>query len=242
MDTDWRTRLSEMEGWYRDFATSPDEARASLAYEYEPYAADLASLRGRVLDLGGGFGFARAYSGPDVSYVVADPSTLWLEQCWGRLSTVGIRPAFVRAVGEMLPFSDASFDAVLCFWSLNHVSSVEACLAEMRRVLRRGGRAILVLEDMEPSWGDLARLAWQEAREKAGRAVPNRLDFEHPDLRDAARIARAKLAGRPWKLQPDHLRITERDLRRWLADDFSVVERRWRGKFLSYVIEAQPAQ
>ena len=47
--------------------------------------------------------------------------------------------AFVRAAAERLPFADGSFDVVYCFSAIEHVESVEASVAEMVRVTRRGG-------------------------------------------------------------------------------------------------------
>ena len=61
-----------------------------------------------------------------------------------------MEPNFVRAVGEYLPFPDASFDAALSFWSLNHVDQPERVLQEVGRVLKPEGRFLIVLEDMSP--------------------------------------------------------------------------------------------
>lgn len=44
------------------------------------------------------------------------------------------------AVAEDLPFKDASFDAHVLATSLDHIMDVDAAIAEMRRVLRKGGR------------------------------------------------------------------------------------------------------
>jgi ubiquinone/menaquinone biosynthesis C-methylase UbiE len=52
--------------------------------------------------------------------------TLWAER-------------IVRAVGEQLPFRNATFDCVTSFQTLEHVCNVRECLSEMLRVLRPGG-------------------------------------------------------------------------------------------------------
>jgi demethylmenaquinone methyltransferase/2-methoxy-6-polyprenyl-1,4-benzoquinol methylase len=57
--------------------------------------------------------------------------------------------AFVIANAECLPFADASFDCVAIGFGLRNVTDKPAALASMRRVLRPGGR-LLVLEFSKP--------------------------------------------------------------------------------------------
>jgi demethylmenaquinone methyltransferase/2-methoxy-6-polyprenyl-1,4-benzoquinol methylase len=62
----------------------------------------------------------------------------------------GGRPVpFVQGDASGVPFADASFDAVTIAFGLRNLASVEAGLAEMRRLLRPGGRAV-VLEFSKP--------------------------------------------------------------------------------------------
>jgi demethylmenaquinone methyltransferase/2-methoxy-6-polyprenyl-1,4-benzoquinol methylase len=56
---------------------------------------------------------------------------------------------FVIADAERLPFPDASFDCVTIAFGLRNVTDKAAALAAMRRVLRPGGR-LLVLEFSKP--------------------------------------------------------------------------------------------
>jgi SAM-dependent methyltransferase len=51
--------------------------------------------------------------------------------------------AMLRADVQRLPLADASFDAVLCHHVLEHVADDRAALAELHRVLRPGGWALL---------------------------------------------------------------------------------------------------
>jgi SAM-dependent methyltransferase len=44
-----------------------------------------------------------------------------------------------------MPFEDASFDIVLCSHVLEHVPDDRTAIAEIRRVLRPGGRAIIIV-------------------------------------------------------------------------------------------------
>ena len=62
----------------------------------------------------------------------------------------------VNAPAEALPFRDASFDAVTIAFGIRNVPDFLAGLKEMRRVLRRGGRACILEFSTPPS-----RLWWK---------------------------------------------------------------------------------
>lgn len=53
-------------------------------------------------------------------------------------------PSFINGDSEHLPFSDASFDVVTCSNSFHHYPHQLATIAEMRRILRPGGRLMLI--------------------------------------------------------------------------------------------------
>lgn len=55
----------------------------------------------------------------------------------------------VRSIGEKLPFRDRSFDFVVMGYALRHVESLAVLFAEFLRVLRPGGR-LLILEISRP--------------------------------------------------------------------------------------------
>lgn len=81
----------------------------------------------------------------------------------------------VRGNGERLPFAEGSFDAVLFRFVLRHVTAPDRLLAEARRVLRPGGRVVVVdaddasflLDNAPPSWPPLLQ-ALVEAVERRG--------------------------------------------------------------------------
>lgn len=52
--------------------------------------------------------------------------------------------AVVRADAARLPFQDGAFDAVVARGALHHLADTQAAMREIRRVLRPGGRALLV--------------------------------------------------------------------------------------------------
>jgi len=59
--------------------------------------------------------------------------------------------------GLALPFPAATFDAVTVSFGLRNVASVPACLAQLRRVTRPGGR-LVVCEFSSPVWTPFRRL------------------------------------------------------------------------------------
>lgn len=105
----------------------------------------------RVLDLAGGTGDIAALLHPLVGaegqVVVGDINDAMLRVGRDRLLDRGLVKglAFERVNAEALPFAAASFDAVTIAFGLRNVTDKDAALCEMRRVLKPGGRA-LVLE------------------------------------------------------------------------------------------------
>lgn len=104
----------------------------------------------RVLDLAGGTGDIAALLLPRVGetgeVVVGDINAAMLRTGRDRLLDHGLlrglRWAQVNA--EALPFPDASFDAVTIAFGLRNVTDKDRALAEMHRVLRPGGRALIL--------------------------------------------------------------------------------------------------
>jgi demethylmenaquinone methyltransferase/2-methoxy-6-polyprenyl-1,4-benzoquinol methylase len=70
-----------------------------------------------------------------------------------RLIDAGLVLPLVQCDAESLPFADASFDCVSIGFGLRNVTRKARALGEMRRVLRAGGR-LLVLE-FSRVWGPL---------------------------------------------------------------------------------------
>lgn len=111
-------------------------------------ALDVASGTG---DLGAGL--ARQV-GPSGLAVLTDINREMLSRGRDRLLDRGIagNVAFAIANAECLPFPDHSFDCVTIGFGLRNVTDKAAALASMRRVLRPGGR-LLVLEFSQPKLG-----------------------------------------------------------------------------------------
>ena len=120
---------------------------------WKRFAVDVSGVHEgeRVLDLAGGTGDVAALLvgrvGGAGSVVVADinPSMLGVgrERLDARVLVGNV--TYAQANAERLPFAGASFDLVTMAFGLRNVTHKEAALAETLRVLRSGGR-LLVLE------------------------------------------------------------------------------------------------
>ena len=88
------------------------------------------------------------------------------------------RIAYFRADALRIPIGDAAFDRVTMSYGLRNVADIGACLAEARRVLRPGGR-LVILDFSKPQNKVLASLYFTYLR----RAVPlfGRIFFGDPE-------------------------------------------------------------
>ena len=84
------------------------------------------------------------------SATVCDMTEEMLAEGARRAEARGLAVDWVRGDAMALPFADASFDAVTIAFGIRNVTDPQAALAEMRRVLRRGGRFIC-LEFSQPA-------------------------------------------------------------------------------------------
>ena len=114
----------------------------------------------RVLDIAGGTGdlslaFVRKV-GPNGLVVHTDINNAMLTRGRDRLLDKGHPTPAVQCDAEFIPFPDDSFDCVSVAFGLRNMTHKEQALAEMRRVLKPGGR-LLVLE-FSQIWKPLAPL------------------------------------------------------------------------------------
>ncbi len=109
----------------------------------------------KVLDLAGGTGdltarFSRLV-GEEGQVVLSDINASMLEAGRERLTDRGVagNVEYVQANAECLPFPDNHFDCISIAFGLRNVTDKDAALASMYRVLKPGGR-LLVLEFSKP--------------------------------------------------------------------------------------------
>ena len=118
---------------------------------WKAYTVAVANLRegDRVLDLAGGTGdLSRAFArkvGDKGLVVHTDINEAMLRRGRDRLLDEGLVLPTVICDAEVLPFASGSFDLVSVAFGLRNMTHKDRALAEMNRVLRPGGR-LLVLE------------------------------------------------------------------------------------------------
>src|SRR5712691_10375290 len=140
------TKFSDAEMGTREFFARVEAHRYAKEWHI-PEAADFAGTRGlRVLEIGCGLGtdgaqFAKAgadYTGVDLTDAAVELATKHFE-------LLGLRGDFRTADAENLDFADESFDLVYSHGVLHHTPDTAAAVSEIHRVLKPGGRAVVML-------------------------------------------------------------------------------------------------
>lgn len=149
-------------GWDRAVDTYEDLWRAQLVPAHTALL-DMAALAPgeRVLDVASGTGlvtFKAAHAvGPDGSVLGIDLSGQMVATAAQRAEDLGVSTtAFARMDAEALDLPEAGFDVALCALGLMYAPDPERAVAEMRRVVRPGGRAVLAV------WGARANCGWAD--------------------------------------------------------------------------------
>ena len=160
----------------------------------------LAALEGDVLEIGAGTGLGLPHYARAARVVEVEPDPYRRAELERKLARARVPVEIVAARAEALPFADGSFDSVVSMLVLCSVSDPAQALAELRRVLRPGGR--LVLLEHVRGRGTLGRaqdLLAPLHRLVAGGCSPNRRTEETVeaggfDLHDVERFT---LVGNP---------------------------------------------
>jgi ubiquinone/menaquinone biosynthesis C-methylase UbiE len=144
--------------WRRDFA-SWREHRINQEYYQEARFAlvdrVISPIAGKkILDLGAGMGgFSVAAALHDAHVVACDYNPAYCAITAVRAERYDLDIPICNAAGEQLPLPSEEFDLVTCWDVLEHVASPEQMMAEIRRVLKPGGHAIITVINRY-SWVD----------------------------------------------------------------------------------------
>ncbi|NUT53982.1 MAG: class I SAM-dependent methyltransferase [Saccharothrix sp.] len=100
--------------------------------------------RGDVLEVAIGTGLNLPHYPPGVRLTGLDLSPAMLDLARARAAELGLDVTLREGDAQALPFPDAAFDTVVCTLGLCGVPDDRAAVAEMHRVLRPGGRLLLL--------------------------------------------------------------------------------------------------
>lgn len=103
-----------------------------------------AQASGNVLEVAVGTGLNLPYYPAGIALAGIDLSPVMLAAARDRAGSLGLDVDLREASADALPFADGSFDTVVCTVSLCNIPDDRAAIGEMYRVLRPGGRLVLL--------------------------------------------------------------------------------------------------
>lgn len=140
------TKFSDAPMGTRLFYERVEEHRYAKEWHI-PAAADFASAKGqRVLEIGCGLGTDGAqFAKAGADYTGVDLTDAAVELARQRFELFELPGTFRTADAENLDFADESFDVVYSHGVLHHTPDTVRAVREVHRVLRPGGRAVVML-------------------------------------------------------------------------------------------------
>lgn len=125
------------------------------------------AAEGRVLEIGIGSGLNLPFYSRNVENVIGlDPSPKLLSMARRHPRSQVSAVEFVEGSAEAIPLEDISIDTVVTTWTLCSIPDAERALAEIRRVLKPGGRLLFVEHGRAPEpnvrwWQDRLTPMWK---------------------------------------------------------------------------------
>jgi ubiquinone/menaquinone biosynthesis C-methylase UbiE len=119
-----------------------------------------ADLGGTIVEIGPGTGVNLAYLPRDIALVAIEPSPPMRRYLGERAAALGRSLTLLDGTAERLPLPDRSVDAVVSTLVLCSVADPAATLAEVRRVLKPGGRFLFIEHVAAPRGSWLRRAQW----------------------------------------------------------------------------------
>lgn len=167
----------------------------------------LSEATGRVLEIGAGTGHnARHWPDGLEDLVVTEPVPTLLPRIERRLARAGREAKVVAAGAESLPLEDSSVDTVVSTMVLCTVGDVAASLAEIRRVLRPGGRLLFIEHvrgegRLRQKGQDLVHRGWRSFAAGCNCNLPT-LDLLAASGFTVERVDRGRWRGMPFCVTP----------------------------------------
>jgi SAM-dependent methyltransferase len=118
--------------YHHAMAMCPNARDAEFRAVLEP----LAGRTGLLCDMPSGGGYLAAHLPSGMRYIGVDPSDDFIDAC-----PAGVER--IKADITNVPLPDASFDCLVSLAALHHEPDLPVVFREMRRLLKRGGRAVI---------------------------------------------------------------------------------------------------
>ena len=173
--------------------------RRVFGTEHRPWACSKAT--GKTLEIAVGTGLNLPHYPDDVELIGLDLTPEMLALADARARELGRPIELKEGDAQELPFAEASFDSVLCTFSLCNIPDVERAVSEMNRVLKPGGHLILV----DHIRSSVRPIFWLQ---RAIEFVSKRTEGEHMTRRPMVQVTEAGFEVH--KVERSHAGIIER--------------------------------
>ena len=138
--------------WTKDKKIFPEDYVGSSKLAYDAYFKQRGLLKGKLVDVGGGWGLFRQWWKPGKSdfYIVHDPGIERFLRGPHKLhykhykKAFGLPMSFVEGYGEKLPYKNNLFDTWINMAALDHCIDTDMVMKEAYRVLKPKGTVIVI--------------------------------------------------------------------------------------------------
>jgi ubiquinone/menaquinone biosynthesis C-methylase UbiE len=155
-------------GFYAEWILPPLIDLSMRNKQLRPYRERTAgAAEGRVLDIGIGSGLNLPFYARNAREIFGlDPSLPLLTRARKKAQRMQTPVHLLEGSAERIPLADRSMDTIVMTWTGCSILDIRSALAEMRRVLRPGGRLLFVEHGRAPEprvarWQDRLNPFWQ---------------------------------------------------------------------------------
>ena len=152
------------------------EAIESIEYSYRLH--EYRDFKGKmVLDIGSGNGYVLSkYAGEGADVFGIDITPAGIELCRQRFKYLDLKGDFRVADAQDLPFESNTFDCVCSMGVLHHVPDTQKAIDEIHRVLKPGGRLIVMFYHRHSAKYQFKYRVWSWVNGKPMQQLVNEFD------------------------------------------------------------------
>jgi ubiquinone/menaquinone biosynthesis C-methylase UbiE len=127
----------------------------------------IGAAEGRVLEIGVGSGMNLPFYRPPVREILAlEPAPRLMTMARSASRAISMPVTFLEASAEAIPLDKHSVDTIVTTWTLCSIPQAATAIADMRRVMRPGGKLLFVEHGLAPDegvrrWQDWLTPAWR---------------------------------------------------------------------------------